>query len=117
MAGGTVQPPNSASNLWALTQQALFLMALGLGDRLNDLAQLTSTHPHTQTVDTLRYALQRRETLHQLINPPMGLGNFGVLIHHDGKGCLTPAALAQPLRGLTANPFPSGKGRNRPRAQ
>jgi SAM-dependent MidA family methyltransferase len=79
------------------TQQALFLMALGLGDRLNDLAQLTSTDG-----DTLRYALQRRETLHQLINP-LGLGNFGVLI--QGKG-LTPAALAQPLRGLTANPFP-----------
>ena len=56
------------------TQQGLFLMALGLGDRLNQLAQLEG-----RDRATLSYALQRRETLHQLISP-MGLGNFNVLV-------------------------------------
>ncbi|ELS03007.1 hypothetical protein Xen7305DRAFT_00027250 [Xenococcus sp. PCC 7305] len=59
------------------TQQALFLMALGLSDRLQELS-------------TGKYNLQeifnRRDALHQLINPD-GLGGFGVLI--QGKN-LTP---------------------------
>lgn len=54
------------------TQQGLFLMALGLGDRLTALSQ---PDPDL-TVQTI---LQRRETLHALIDPN-GLGNFGVLI-------------------------------------
>ncbi len=52
------------------TKQAIFLMALGLGDRLQELA-------------TGKYNIQeifhRRDALHQLINPN-GLGGFGVLI-------------------------------------
>jgi SAM-dependent MidA family methyltransferase len=52
------------------TQQALFLMALGLGDRLNELS---SGKYNFQQV------LQRRDALHQLISPT-GLGGFGVLI-------------------------------------
>lgn len=75
--------------------QELFLMALGLGDRLQELAQLQSTDGATLT-----YAIQRRETLHQLINP-MGLGKFTALI--QGKG-LTTAAQRE-LRGLTIPPM------------
>jgi SAM-dependent MidA family methyltransferase len=57
-----------------VTQQAMFLMALGLGDRLVALGQSDSTDPQ-EIIDRLR----QRDALHQLINP-MGLGNFGVLI-------------------------------------
>jgi SAM-dependent MidA family methyltransferase len=78
-----------------LTQQGLFLMALGLGDRLNALAQLSGTDR-----DTLRQALQRRETLHQLINP-MGLGKFLVLL--QGKG-FTSTSQRQ-LKGFTIPPL------------
>jgi SAM-dependent MidA family methyltransferase len=60
------------------TRQALFLMDLGLGDRL----QALSTHPPAQPV-----LLQRRDALHQLMDPA-GLGNFGVLLQTKG---LTPA--------------------------
>jgi SAM-dependent MidA family methyltransferase len=77
------------------TQQGLFLMALGLGDRLNELAQLPGTDSAT-----LRYALQRRETLHQLMNP-MGLGKFTVLI--QGKGLTAPDQHV--LKGLTVPPM------------
>ena len=56
------------------TQQGLFLMALGLGDRLNELSQ--------GKID-ISTIFQRRDSLHQLINPT-GLGGFGVLI--QGKG-------------------------------
>lgn len=65
------------------TQQGMFLMALGLGDRLNDLAQLPGTDSAT-----VRYAIQKREALHRLIDP-MGLGNFLVLL--QGKGLTTDA--------------------------
>ena len=77
------------------TEQGLFLMALGLGDRLNALAQLQNTDSAT-----LRYALQRRETLHQLINP-LGLGQFLVLV--QGKGLTEPAQRS--LKGLTVPPL------------
>lgn len=78
------------------TQQALFLMALGLGDRLQALGQLQGSDS-----DTLRYALQRREALHQLISP-MGLGNFGVLV--QGKGLLPQATTPLP-QGLRVPPL------------
>ena len=52
------------------TKQALFLMALGLGDRL---ANLTNTKLDLNTM------LKRRNALQQLIDPT-GLGNFGVLL-------------------------------------
>ncbi len=57
------------------TQQALFLMALGLGDRIAALSQTGKT--------SLSEILRQREALHALINP-MGLGNFGVLIQSQG---------------------------------
>lgn len=55
-------------------QQGLFLMALGLGDRIASLSH--------QKIP-LSQLLQRRESLHQLIDP-MGMGNFGVLIQSKG---------------------------------
>ncbi|MEG4029592.1 MULTISPECIES: class I SAM-dependent methyltransferase [unclassified Microcoleus] len=60
-----------------LTQQALFLMALGLGDRL---ASLSTNDAEVWDVATF---LRRREALHQLIDP-MGLGGFGVLVQCKG---------------------------------
>jgi SAM-dependent MidA family methyltransferase len=60
------------------TQQGLFLMALGLGDRLTALSDPTQTE-HQSVNDILR----RREALHSLMNP-MGLGNFGVLLQSKG---------------------------------
>ncbi|WP_445176482.1 class I SAM-dependent methyltransferase [Microcoleus sp.] len=59
------------------TQQALFLMALGLGDRIASLS--------TNDAEALDLAtfLRRREALHQLIDP-MGLGGFGVLVQSKG---------------------------------
>lgn len=70
------------------TQQALFLMALGLGDRIAALSTNVSD------VATL---FRRREALHKLIDP-MGLGGFGVLLQSKGlkekgrilKGLMVP---------------------------
>ncbi|MBD2114498.1 MULTISPECIES: class I SAM-dependent methyltransferase [Cyanophyceae] len=76
------------------TQQGMFLMALGLGDRLAALGQIQASDP-----TTVNLAIQRRDKLHQLINP-MGLGNFVVLV--QGKG-LTSAA--KTLKGLTVPPL------------
>ncbi|MBW4484138.1 MAG: class I SAM-dependent methyltransferase [Tildeniella torsiva UHER 1998/13D] len=76
------------------TQQGMFLMALGLGDRLADLGQIQASDPVT-----VNLAIQRREKLHQLINP-MGLGNFVVLV--QGKGLM---AAAKTLKGLTVPPL------------
>ncbi|MDJ1182810.1 class I SAM-dependent methyltransferase [Roseofilum casamattae] len=73
--------------LLGLTQQALFLMSLGLGDRLAQLSH--SSLPITQL-------LQRRDALHQLIDP-LGLGGFQVLV--QGKG-LTEDEKQQILQGL-----------------
>ncbi|BAU09588.1 hypothetical protein LEP3755_00590 [Leptolyngbya sp. NIES-3755] len=56
------------------TQQGLFLMSLGLGDRL-----MQNTQTETTSTQDLQNRLQRRDALHQLMNP-MGLGGFGVLI-------------------------------------
>lgn len=52
------------------TKQAMFLMALGIGDRLQELS---SGKYNIQEI------FQRRDALHQLINPT-GLGGFGVLV-------------------------------------
>ncbi|MGL5035010.1 MAG: class I SAM-dependent methyltransferase, partial [Microcystaceae cyanobacterium] len=74
--------------LLGFTQQGLFLMDLGIGDRLTELS-------------TGKYSLpeifQRRDALHQLINPT-GLGKFGVLIQSKG---LSSAQNQQKLRGLS----------------
>jgi SAM-dependent MidA family methyltransferase len=63
-------------------QQGLFLMALGLGDRLDRNATTAAAH----FMDILR----RREALHALINP-LGLGGFGVLL----QGTATTPGLEQ----------------------
>lgn len=78
------------------TQQALFLMALGLGDRLNALAQIQETD-----AKTIQFALRRRDALHQLVNP-MGLGNFGVLVQRKG---LSQEDAQSPLKGLVIPPL------------
>lgn len=77
------------------TQQGLFLMALGLGDRLAALSQPTLNT--LATARDIQAILGRRETLQQLINP-MGLGNFGVLVQAKG---LSETEMASPLKGLT----------------
>ena len=69
-------------------QQGLFLMALGLGERLSAIS-------HQEL--PLSQLLKRREALHQLIDPTE-LGNFGVLIQSKG---LQQTEIAQPLKGLT----------------
>jgi SAM-dependent MidA family methyltransferase len=71
-------------------QQGIFLMALGLGDRLNELS--------SGKFDFLKI-MQRRDALHQLIDPT-GLGGFGVLL--QGKG-LTPKQ--KKLKGCTIPPM------------
>ncbi|MEY2985567.1 MAG: hypothetical protein RLZZ568_2184 [Cyanobacteriota bacterium] len=81
------------------TQQAPFLMSLGLGDRL---LALSSGHYDLNEI------FSRRALLHQLIDP-MGLGRFGVLL--QGKN-LSKAITQTPLQGFrpplaTANP-PAG---------
>ncbi|MEO1397043.1 MAG: SAM-dependent methyltransferase [Cyanobacteria bacterium J06634_5] len=88
------------------TQQGLFLMALGLGDRLATIAQpgaqpvAASKEQAAKPID-IQSIMRRREALQQLISP-MGLGNFGVLI--QGKG-LMQKEIARPLKGLTIPPL------------
>jgi SAM-dependent MidA family methyltransferase len=80
------------------TQQGLFLMALGLGDRLMTLSARDPAQSdaiaNAQDVITI---MRRREALHQLMNP-MGLGGFGVLIQSKG---LTVQEQQRQLKGLT----------------
>lgn len=84
------------------TQQGLFLMALGLGNRISALAchDHARGQAHAAAKDVINI-MQRRDALHQLINP-MGLGGFGVLIQSKGlsveEGELT-------LKGLTVPPM------------
>jgi SAM-dependent MidA family methyltransferase len=56
------------------TKQALFLMNLGLGDRLSSLSSGKYT---------IKELMTRRDYLHQLINPD-GLGGFRVLLQSKG---------------------------------
>lgn len=67
--------------------QGMFLMALGLGDRI---AAISSSGNDVQSL------LARRQNLHQLIDP-MALGKFGVLIQSKG---LTNSQQEIPLIGL-----------------
>ena len=76
-----------------LIQQGLFLMALGLGDRIAAISHTDLSQPG-QSLQTL---LARRETLHALASP-MGLGNFNVLIQSKGLGS---AEQQKTLRGLS----------------
>ena len=68
----TLENQGNLHNLKSIgfTQQGLFLMALGLGDRLDELS--------SGKYNALEI-FKRRDALHQLINPA-GLGGFGVLI-------------------------------------
>jgi SAM-dependent MidA family methyltransferase len=68
--------------------QGMFLMALGLGDRI---AAISSGSGDIQSL------LRRRQNLHQLIDP-MGLGKFGVSIQSQG---LTPQEQEILLIGLS----------------
>lgn len=70
-----------------LTQQGLFLMALGLGERVASLSQ--SKQP-------LSNLLQRRDSLHQLLDP-LGLGGFHVFVQAKG---LKETEKSQPLKGF-----------------
>ena len=65
----------------------MFLMALGLGERLSSL---------NSGKFNLAEILQRRDHLHQLIEPT-GLGGFGILL--QGKG-LTEVQATSKVRGL-----------------
>lgn len=67
----------------SLTKQGLFLMGLGIGDRLAELANLGTTGRAIATPEELIHIMQRRQALHQLIDP-LGLGGFGVLIQSKG---------------------------------
>jgi SAM-dependent MidA family methyltransferase len=82
------------------TQQGLFLMALGLGNRIAALS--------TPTPDlTVQDILQRRESLHALIDPA-GLGNFGVLIQAKGLSKelgKEPSAQVRQIKGLMVPPL------------
>ena len=92
----TLQIQGKQSGLVTLGQvpQALFLMALGLGDRLAALA--TDEYP---TGDQLRTLLRRRDSLQRLMDP-LGLCNFGELV--QCKSAIAADALETlPLRGLT----------------
>lgn len=68
-------------------QQGLFLMALGLGDRL--------TLNATSAINFMEI-LRRREALHALINP-LGLGGFGVLLQGTAQ---TPSLKEYPFKGM-----------------
>lgn len=83
------------------TQQGLFLMALGLGNRL---AALSSDQAGGQTIATAKDVMRimrRRQALHELMNP-MGLGGFGVLIQSKG---LTDEEKQHSLQGLSMPPL------------
>jgi SAM-dependent MidA family methyltransferase len=73
------------------TQQALFLTALGLADRIGQLGHSDSTDPQE-----IVQRLHQRQVLHQLINP-LGLGEFIVLLQSKG---LTPEQQQRSLKGL-----------------
>lgn len=83
------------------TQQGLFLMALGLGDRLSALSSVGDARSQAiaKPQDVIEI-MQRREALHQLINP-MGLGGFGVLVQSKG---LTDEEAHQTLQGFSLPP-------------
>jgi SAM-dependent MidA family methyltransferase len=70
------------------TNQGLFLMSLGLGDRLMELS--TGKFNFAEI-------FKRRDALHQLIDPT-GLGKFGVLLQAKG---LTPVQQTRSLRGFS----------------
>jgi len=84
------------------TQQGMFLMALGLGERLAALSACGEVRGQAvATGQDLITIMQRRKVLHQLIEP-MGLGGFGVLVQSKG---LTKEEEKVALKGLTIPPM------------
>lgn len=79
-----------------LTQQGLFLMALAWGDRLVKLSNPAAGEKKATARD-IAEIMQRRQTLHALIDP-MGLGGFKVLIQEKG---LSERERQRSLGGLT----------------
>ena len=75
-------------NSVGINQQGLFLMALGLGDRIAAISNGTGD---------MKKLLDRRQSLHQLIDP-MGLGKFWVLLQSKG---LTPIQTAISITGYS----------------
>jgi SAM-dependent MidA family methyltransferase len=65
------------------TKQGMFLMALGLGDRISNISH---------SGEDIQTILTRRQNLHQLIDP-MGLGKFGILIQCKALTALERAIL------------------------
>jgi SAM-dependent MidA family methyltransferase len=100
------------------TQQGLFLMALGLGDRIAALSSTDNARGQaTAKAQDVLTIMRRREALHELMNP-MGLGGFGVLIQSKGLmdegekrtsngGAEAPnaATASLTLKGLTVPPM------------
>lgn len=86
------QGETSGLSTIGVTQQSLFLMALGLGDRIVALSQATAGEALT-----MQAILQQRHALHLLIDP-LGLGGFGVLVQAKG---LTSSESVHPLKGLS----------------
>jgi SAM-dependent MidA family methyltransferase len=100
------------------TQQGLFLMALGLGDRIAALSSTDNARGQaTAKAQDVVTIMRRREALHELMNP-MGLGGFGVLIQSKGLmdegekrtsngGAEAPnaATASLTLKGLTVPPM------------
>jgi len=83
------------------TQQGLFLMALGLGDRLTALSCYDSSRGQVDaSAKDVMAIMQRRDALHQLINP-MGIGGFGVLIQSKGLN----SEQGKTLKGLSVPPM------------
>jgi SAM-dependent MidA family methyltransferase len=84
-----------------LTQQAMFLMCLGLGETIAALSQT-----ETQNIQEINDRLRQREALHRLINPT-SLGNFLVLIQSkaltlpDATHSASHSPASHALLGLT----------------
>ncbi|MGB3493473.1 MAG: class I SAM-dependent methyltransferase [Elainellaceae cyanobacterium] len=104
-----------------MTPQAMFLMALGLGDRIAALShvQVEASSAQAKIVTdsvadpsspasgyesepmSMNDVLRRREALHALMNP-LGMGNFQVLLQAKG---LSLDELARPLQGFDIPPL------------
>ncbi|MBT9315045.1 class I SAM-dependent methyltransferase [Leptothoe spongobia] len=84
------------------TQQGLFLMALGLGDRVAHITQTIPPGP-----DGFNQLIQRRAALHQLMDmSPMGLGTFGVLVQEKGlENSVSLTGLTTPPMEQAINKF------------
>ncbi|TAF54691.1 MAG: class I SAM-dependent methyltransferase, partial [Oscillatoriales cyanobacterium] len=104
---GTIERWGAAHGLTTLGRvpQALFLMALGLGDRLSTLGQGDPPPDHsrpTATAYDITQIFQRHQVLRDLINP-QGLGGFQVLIQQK---CDRPSLEQSSLAGLAIPAMP-----------